>query len=59
MVRHDGTGKYAPLERDPQGRWTVVHDKYFEASPKLAPEHRYTNHFATCPGAREHRKAVA
>ena len=59
MVRHDTTNRYAPLEPDPAGRWTIVHDKYFEASPRLAPEHRYTNHFATCPGAADHRKDAA
>lgn len=58
MVRHDRTGKFAPLEADPEGRWTVHYDTYFEASPRLAPEHRYTNHFATCPGAERHRAAT-
>lgn len=55
FATHDGTGKPAPLERDPDGRWTIVHPQYFLAGPNVAPEHRWTNHFATCPGADAHR----
>ena len=55
FARHERTGKPAPLEPDPAGRWTIVHPHYFEASPNVRPEHRYTNHFATCPAAARHR----
>lgn len=56
FARHDTTGKHAPLERDPNGRWTVVHETYFQAAPTVAAEHRYTSHFATCPGAAGFRR---
>lgn len=56
FATHSRTGKAAPLERDPAGRWTIVHPHYFLASPNVAPEHRWTSHFATCPGAAGHRQ---
>lgn len=58
FARHSETGKLAPLEPDPAGRWTIVHPHYFLASPNVAPAHRWTNHFATCPGAAGHRKST-
>lgn len=57
FATHERTGKAAPLERDPEGVWTIVHPQYFRAGPKVAPDHRWTNHFANCPGAAAHRAA--
>ena len=58
FARHSRTGKLAPLERDPAGRWTIVHPHYFKASPNVAAGHRWTSHFATCVGAAGHRKTT-
>lgn len=58
FAQHSRTGKRAPLEPDPAGRFTIVHPHYFQAGPNVAPEHRWTNHFATCIGAAEHRKTT-
>lgn len=55
FARHSRTGRMAPLERDPAGRFTVVHPDYFLASPNIAAEHRWSSHFARCPGAARHR----
>jgi hypothetical protein len=55
FARHSRT---APLERDPAGRFTVVHPNYFLASPNIAAEHRWTNHFARCSGAARHRSTT-
>jgi hypothetical protein len=56
FAEHSRTGRHAPLQPDPAGRWTIVWPHYFLASENVPPEHRYTSHFARCPGAAGHRR---
>lgn len=53
---HDRTRKLAPMEQDDAGQWTIVNGVYFKPARPPAPQHRYTNHYATCPNARAHRE---
>lgn len=59
FYRHSTTGRSAPLQPDPVGRWAVVGDAYFAATANLAPAHRFSSHFATCPSASAHRRPPA
>ncbi|MGE0025674.1 MAG: hypothetical protein AB7O78_01545 [Thermoleophilia bacterium] len=58
LARHDQTGRWAPLQPDPEGRWTLWHEEYFEASPRLSAEHRFTSHYAVCPRGADQQDAA-
>lgn len=59
---HVGTGNPAPIDEVPNVDGNVVligGDHYAvlgKADPRPDDQLRYTNHFATCPKARQHRR---
>lgn len=49
-ARNEDTGSWMPLERDPDGDWTVARSPAQDLSAIYAPdEGNYVSHFATCP----------